>query len=121
MKEQTEITKQAAATLVEADDYSGAYDMRCTYALIDTAKHGRLLIVEGFGGMDSLSGGAYRWRHGEAYRVAADATLEGLREADSAYRGGDGTRLGDYTHGPEAAGEVWPGAAIAALAKAAGL
>ena len=43
-------------------------------------RHGRVFLIEGFGGLDSLHGGAWRWRHGRAYRADADDTLASLWE-----------------------------------------
>lgn len=61
--------------LVESDSRRGAYDMIQTRAIVQHHSLGRLLLVEGFGGMDSLSGGAYRWRHGLAYKIRDTETL----------------------------------------------
>ena len=65
-------------TLIETDTRRGAYDFRQTRAIIQHHSLGRLLLVEGFGGQDSLSGGAYRWRHGTVYKIDASATLQSL-------------------------------------------
>lgn len=65
-------------TLIEQGTNNGAYDMLCTEIIIDHPKHGRLLLVEGFGGVDSLAGGAYRWQHGIVAQLQPGDTLASL-------------------------------------------
>ena len=43
-------------------------------------RYGRVMLIEGFGGVESLHGGAWRCRHGRAYRVEAPDTLASLWE-----------------------------------------
>jgi hypothetical protein len=51
--------------IVESESVRGAYDMRKTHAIIREKATGKnYYISEGFGGMDSLRGGMYRWEHG---------------------------------------------------------
>jgi hypothetical protein len=70
--------KAKKTTMIERDSKRGAYDLICERMILDHASLGRILISEGFGGMDSLAGGAYRYRHGMALRVPSTASLEGL-------------------------------------------
>lgn len=76
---------KAKTTLIDADTKPGAYDMPIARLLVDHAELCRLLILQGFGGMDQLCGGAYRWRHGIALSVPADATLASLDEEEAEY------------------------------------
>lgn len=76
-------SRKAKTTLIDADTKIGAYDMHIARMLVDHAELGRLLISQGFGGMDKLCGGAYRWRHGIALSVPADATLASLDKEDA--------------------------------------
>lgn len=56
------------------------YGFRGHEAIIDHPVHGRLLLCDGFGGVDSLDGGCVRWRHGSACRLLPDDTLASLDE-----------------------------------------
>jgi hypothetical protein len=66
-------------TVIERDSERGVYERWQDAMVIDHPEHGRLLLVEGFGGTDSLRGGAYRWEHGAVCRLRPDDTLDGLR------------------------------------------
>lgn len=66
-------------TLVEHDRAPAQYDMERTEAIIDRPDRGRLYICQGFGGMDSVQGGGYRWLHGMACKIKDTDTLESLR------------------------------------------
>lgn len=74
----TTTTKKPATILIESNTTTGEYGRSKTEAIIE-ANGRRLYICEGFGGMDSLSGGAIRWRHGIAIEIAAEDTLESLK------------------------------------------
>jgi hypothetical protein len=37
------------------------YGFDGTRAIVDTAKHGRILIEDGYGGEDTMKGGCVRW------------------------------------------------------------
>lgn len=69
-------------TLVEKRTEIGAYDMDYNMIIIDTDKHGRILLTDGFGGMDSIDGGMYLWRHGLAIKLQPGDTLEKLENMD---------------------------------------
>ncbi len=64
--------------LIEQKTNEGVYGLPHTVAIVEHPEQGRVLIAEGFGGMDDPSGGAYRWRHGIACRLRATDTLETL-------------------------------------------
>lgn len=84
-EETTQVTAQTAtdrSMLVEADTVRGQYDLPCEIRIIDHARYGRLLLVEGFGGMDTVQGGTYRWEHGAAYRLLPTDTLAALRNGE---------------------------------------
>jgi hypothetical protein len=71
-------TAKAKNAIIESDSRSGAYEMRQQRAIIQHHTHGRLLLVEGFGGMNSVEGGMYRWKHGSAYKIEEADTLESI-------------------------------------------
>lgn len=64
--------------LIETASVERDYGFRGTQVIIDSEKHGRLFIEDGFGGMDSLAGGQVRWNHGMAVKVSPNATIESL-------------------------------------------
>jgi len=71
--------------ILERRDLPGAYDMLRRVAILEHPQFGRLLIAEGWGGLDSLSGGAYRWRHGFLAQLRPTDTLDLLEsEGDEA-------------------------------------
>jgi hypothetical protein len=76
-REMTTKCKLIESTRVEAD-----YGMLCTLAIVEDEVRGRLFLREGYGGEDSLQGGAIRWRHGLAIRIQPADTLESLRDLD---------------------------------------
>lgn len=73
-------TKTPKATISETRTVARDYGMAGTLAIIDHPTHGRLLIEDGFGGMDSLEGGCVRWKHGAAYQLQPGDTFEALDE-----------------------------------------
>lgn len=64
--------------LIDRDSRRGAYEMIQTMAIIEHHTLGRLLLVEGFGGTDSLEGGCYRMKHGSCYKISETDTIESL-------------------------------------------
>ena len=110
----------ATATIIERETDRAEYDLPRTMAIIDHAEHGRLLLAQGFGGMDDLRGGMYRWCHGSIQQLRPDDTFASLRAAEwtpgisllsAVLDGRDRTRPGLN----------WTGAMIAACAEATGL
>lgn len=75
------MTTKAAITLIESETVKGQYGMPQTMAVVDTT-NGRLLITQGLGGMDSLVGGAIRWRHGLAAQLLPTDTIASLRDGE---------------------------------------
>jgi len=110
--------------LIETQDIERDYGFKGTRAIVDTLKHGRLLIEDGYGGVDSMGGGCVRWKHGSAYQLQPGDTFESL-QTDSEWEdcGQTMTKLGailwqvddsrPYLH--------WDGHAIASLAGSLGL
>jgi len=49
-------------TLIEYDYQRSAYGRKQSRAIVQHHEHGRLLLVEGFGGTRTIEGGAYRWK-----------------------------------------------------------
>lgn len=72
------MTTATENVLIETGELEAEYGYTCTVAVIDHHEHGRLLLMQGFGGMDSVEGGAVRWRHGMAVKIHDDDTLDGL-------------------------------------------
>lgn len=102
--------------LVEMDRTAGAYGLGCIESIVDSLAHGRLYLRQGYGGESRPEGGAYRWRHGMACRVDADATLDSLRaELAEAW-----TLVGIHEL-PGVRVQPWDGLAVQAIAKSAGL
>lgn len=102
--------KLIESTRVEAD-----YGMLCTLAIVEHEVRGRLFLREGYGGEDSLQGGAIRWRHGLAIRIQPADTLESLRRDPETYL--------NLVQGFDAERPVldWDGTSVEAVARAAGL
>lgn len=64
--------------LIEKRTIEGMYEFAVEQMIIDTDKHGRILITEGYGGEDKMEGGQYRWKHGVAARLLPNDTFEVL-------------------------------------------
>lgn len=99
--------------VVDVDRQSGAYDMIRERAIIDHHKHGRILISEGWCGMDDIRGGAYRYTGGAVYQLNPDDTFASLADEQDA-TGSD--HLTGIRHLLD-----WTGAMIDRVAKSAGL
>lgn len=69
-------------TIIEKRTVSGQYDLNCDQMIIDHPKHGRLLLAEGFGGMDSPAGGMYRWCHGIVVKLQVDDSFASLEAGE---------------------------------------
>jgi hypothetical protein len=52
-----------------------AYGLNGNEIIIDHATAGRLLLTDGFGGIDTLDGGAVRWKHGLVVQLKPDDTF----------------------------------------------
>lgn len=105
--------------LIESSTVERDYGFRGVEAIIETDKYGRVFIADGFGGMNTIYGGAVRWEHGYAVRIKPDDTLALLNDQDDrgvsimyhASVDGDKSRPGLWLTGQQ----------IASLAKSAGL
>lgn len=64
--------------LLETKKTEREYNFFGTAAIINHSEYGLLLVNQGFGGMDSLEGGAVRWRHGVAISLKPNDTFEAL-------------------------------------------
>lgn len=71
-------TKEQKTTVVDSGVDEGHYDLNYKWAIIDHPMHGRLYLTQGFGGLDTMYGGLYRWRHGIAVQLLPDDTIESL-------------------------------------------
>jgi hypothetical protein len=65
--------------VIEIEQVERDYGLAGTVAIVETSNHKRFLIRDGFGGIDTLAGGAVRWKHGAAYELQPGDTLESLR------------------------------------------
>lgn len=111
---------ETKTTLIETRDVRGAYDMICRQAIIEHPTHGRLLLTEGYGGEDSLEGGAYRWRHGVLAKLQPGDTLAALEAAEwNPVLSHLGAVLEDCD--PDRPVLAWDGHSLEAVARAAGL
>lgn len=70
--------KTNTVTVIEQRPIERDYEMQGVQAIIDHPTHGRLLIEDGFGGMDTLEGGAVRWEHGGVIKLKANDTLSSM-------------------------------------------
>ncbi len=68
----------SAAKLIESRNVERDYGFGGVEAIVEHPKYGRMLIRDGFGGKDSLSGGAVRWRHGAANKLHVGDTFQSL-------------------------------------------
>ena len=109
------MTTKPKVTLVESALVDAEYGMLCRLAIVEHPKHGRLFIREGYGGEDSLAGGAIRWKHGLAIKLLPGDTLESLRATPDGYL--------DLVQGfdPDRPVLTWDGHSVEAVAHAAGI
>ena len=107
------------ATVIEKRDVERDYGLSGIDAIVDHPEHGRLLVCDGYGGMDDIKGGAVRFEHGLVVKLHNDDTFAALdgdwNEATSI--------MSAVTHGYDESRPVleWPGFMVAKLAKACGL
>ena len=69
------------AKVIETGSQDKAYGMMRDYMIVEHPEHGRLLIVEGFGG-DDVEGQMYRWRHGVVAQIKGSDTMETLEAGE---------------------------------------
>ena len=106
--------------IIEKRDVIRDYGFSGVEVMVDHPKHGRLLLQDGFGGIDSLSGGAARWEHGMVHKLLDTDTFETLGEVVNEY----GSTVQDcMTYGTDDTRPqlLWDGFCIASLIKSLGL
>jgi len=109
--------------LVETQAVERDYGFKGTQAIIDT-KNGRLLIKDGYGGVDTLAGGCVRWRHGAAYALQPGDTFESMAAKFGTCFGEDVSILSAVFEQADDARPYlpyWSGHAIAAVARKLGI
>lgn len=70
------------ARLIEFENVPRDYGMTGTNAIVESEDGNRYLIQDGFGGIDTLRGGAVRWQHGMVVQLQPTDTLESLRAGE---------------------------------------
>lgn len=65
--------------VIERETAERAYGFRGCVAIVEHPIHGRLLIQDGYGGDQTMRGGAVRWEHGTVIRLHPTDTLASLR------------------------------------------
>ena len=107
------------AIIIEQRDVERDYGFRGVEAIVEHDKHGRLLVCDGFGGKDSMRGGAVRFEHGMVCRLHDDDNFSLLDENWNDYT----TVKSAIQAGYDGSRPVldWSGYAIAGLAKSCGL
>jgi len=109
--------------LVETQAVERDYGFDGTQAIIDT-NNGRLLIKDGYGGVDTLAGGCVRWRHGAAYALQPGDTFKSMSAKFGTCYGKDVSILSAvFEQADEARPYLpyWSGDAIAAVARQLGI
>lgn len=101
--------------LVEQKSVERDYGFLGTQAIIESEKHGRLFIEDGFGGMDSLAGGQVRWRHGMARKISEVDTIDSLTKLQLMKSGFPFRQIDNLSPLP------WDGFMIEKLARSVGL
>lgn len=71
------MTKLIGCEIVERD-----YGMIGINAIVESNNGRRFLVQDAFGELDTLQGGAVRWRHGIAILLQPNDTFESLRATD---------------------------------------
>ncbi len=101
-------------TLVERRAKDGQYGMITEAMILDTDTHGRLLIIDGFGG-SAIEGQCYRWKYGMAIQLKATDTFADLGKDWNACTSTWQAVTNGYDEGRPIL--FWSGHVIAALAK----
>lgn len=70
------------AKLIERESVDRQFGFSGTNAIVEIDDCHRLLVCDGFGGIDSLEGGTVRWRHGAVYGLQPSDTFESLRAGE---------------------------------------
>lgn len=77
--EEKEEEQKDEIKVVEQREVEGAYGFDYAQIIIDHHKHGRLLMVEGWGGSE-IDGEQYRWKHGIVASILPDDDFTSLDE-----------------------------------------
>ena len=103
------------SVLVEKRELDGKYGFKVTEAIIELPlPTGRMLICNGFGGMDELRGGAVRWEHGIAIKLRSSDTFAVLDKDDTLYNARHG-------YGEDREIMQWDGFYLEKIARSLGL
>ena len=105
--------------IIEARSVERDYGFAGTQAIIQHSKCGRLLIEDGFGGVDSLAGGAVRWRHGLLIAIHPGDTFASLDQPWNEFF--SNLQSAEHANDPQRPILSWDGSAIERLAESAGL
>ena len=99
--------------LIEQDSFDGLYDFDVNEMIVELEDGARVYLVEGYGGEQSVIGGAYRWSQGAAYKIKLDDDITSLHDDMEGY-----SRM---INGYDADRPIltWPGSMIAVVTKAA--
>jgi hypothetical protein len=106
-------------TIVEQEQHDGPYGFEVTTAIIEHPKDGRLLLRQGYGGVDTPVGGAVRWQHGIAVQLLPNDTLA-ILHAD-AIVGTTVMQMACTANDPQRPVLTWPGYIVRSVARSAGL
>lgn len=71
--------------LIEKENTEREYGFDGINAIIESEKHGKLLIIDGFGGIDDLEGGSVRFKHGMVVKLKDNDTLSSLNKTVGCY------------------------------------
>lgn len=107
------------AIIIDQRDVERDYGFHGIEAIVEHEKHGRLLVCDGFGGKDSLRGGAVRFGHGIVCKLHDDDTFEGLDASWNDYTTVNSAVQAGYDDSRPVLD--WGGHVIASFAKSCGL
>lgn len=102
-------------TVIEQRDVTRDYDLIGSETIIDHPKHGRLLVTDGFGGIDSPCGGAVRFDHGLVVSLKKEDTFNDLNCPWNDYMDTHKAVINGFDSGRPVLN--WNGSAITSLSK----
>lgn len=71
-------SKEAKMVVIEKRDVEREYGFRGVDAIVQHRRLGRLLVCDGYGGQDTMQGGAVRWKHGVMVKLRDGDTFADL-------------------------------------------
>lgn len=74
--------EQPMTKLIEIENVERDYGTNGINAIVESNDGRRFLIQDAFGGIDTLQGGAVRWRHGVTIQLQPNDTFESLRSGE---------------------------------------